>query len=233
MRSHRSDGPPPEGARGVHYQARAQAQVTHGEGLWGCSPPRYFLADIFSTANSRAWPETTPKNPPKPPPPPAFAARVARAGCGSEAPGACPAPAKSERAHLSSGGCVVIPLAGRGRACSVRCRSGPPTGPSFSARPEGNDNEANSSRERCGDGFCHPRPFAQSSTTVTTTAKQHFAQRQPCEDEIEDEHDGGRRWRARPVAKYVAQHHRQPCEDEIEDEHRGRGRGRLRDEHQG
>jgi|tagenome__1003787_1003787.scaffolds.fasta_scaffold20871209_1 hypothetical protein len=35
-------------------------------------------------------------------------------------------PAKSERAHLSSGGCVVIPLAGRGRACSVKVQVRPP-----------------------------------------------------------------------------------------------------------
>ena len=67
-----------------------------------------------------------------------------------------PRSAKSERAHLPSGGCVVIPLAGRGRACSVKVQVRPPYRTSFSARPEGNDNEANCSRERCGDGFCHP-----------------------------------------------------------------------------
>ena len=65
--------------------------------------------------------------------------------------------------------------------------------------------------------------FAQSSTTVTTTAKQYFAQhhRPPCEDETEDKHAGERR-SARPVAQYVA--HRGPCEDETEDEHDGKRR---------
>jgi len=69
--------------------------------------------------------------------------------------------------------------------------------------------------------------FAQSSTTVTTTAKQYFAQhhRPPCEDETEHEHDGGRR-SARPVAQYFAQHHRPPCEDETEDEHEHDGERR-------